>query len=269
MGTPLGSTLPVERVDIFDRVVVEVDETPESLVAAVQAKCLVDPEGQLELLGVLERASASHAGFAAIHAADGAEAEIATALERAKRLLEPTSVRFVSGRARNALLAEAAAVRATLVAVGLHPHRRTTAKLLGTLELAVLREAPCSVLFARPGWGATKPKTIVVGIDGSQESMLAKRAAQALAERLGAELEVVVALGGKPLEDVFDPENADALIDPRDPASALAAAGSECDLIVVGHRGAHAAPRLGRVGERVVYSSRSSVLVVRPSAERP
>lgn len=265
MGTPLGPALPVERVDIFDRIVVEVDETPESLVAAVQAKRLVDPGGTLELLGVLERASASHAGVAAVHAADEAETEIATALEHAKRLLEPESVRFVSGRARNALLAEAAAVQATLVAVGLHPHHRMTAKLFGTLELALLREAPCSVLFARPGWGATRPKAIVVGIDGSQESALAKRTARALAERLGAELEVVIALGGKPLEAVFGPGNAEALIDPRDPPSALAAAASECDLIVVGHRGAHAAPRLGRVGERVVYAARSSVLVVRPS----
>jgi nucleotide-binding universal stress UspA family protein len=269
MSTPLDPALPAERIDVFDRVLVEVDETPESLVAAAQAKCLVAPEGEFELLGVIERATAAQAGFAAGFAADAAEIKTAVALEHAKNLLEPTSVRFVSGRARDTLLAEAAAVRATLVAVALHPHGRRTAKLFGTLDAAVLSEAPCSVLVSRPGWGTTKPKLIVVGVDGSPESAFAKQVAQALGERLGTEVQVVIALGGKPLaESVFGPENADALVDPRDPSSALAADASACDLVVIGHRGAHDAARLGRVGERVVYGARSSVLVVRPSAQR-
>jgi nucleotide-binding universal stress UspA family protein len=269
MSTPLDPALPAERIDIFDRVLVEVDETPESFVAAAQAKCLVAPDGEFELLGVVERATAAQAGLAAVFAADAAEVKTAVALEHAKNLLEPTSVRFVSGRARDTLLAEAVAVRATLVAVGLHPHGRRTAKLFGTLDAAVLREAPCSVLVSRPGWGATKPKLVVVGVDGSPESALAKRVARALAERLGADLRIVIALGGKPVrESVFGPDNAEALIDPRDPPAALAADASECDLVVIGHRGAHGAAKLGRVGERVVYGARSSVLVVRPSAQR-
>ena len=269
MSNPLDPALSAERIDVFDRVLVEMDGTPESLVAAAQAKCLVVPDGELELLSVVERAAAAHAGVAAAFAADADEAETAAALEHARNLLEPTSVRFVSGRARDTLLAEAAAVQATLVAVGLHRHGRRTAKLFGTLDAAVLREAPCSVLISRPGWGVTKPKVIVVGIDGSAESELAKRAAQALAERLGTELRVVIALGGKPLdESVFAPENAGSLIDPRDPPAALATDASECDLVVIGHRGAHGAAKLGRVGERVVYAARSSVLVVRPSAQQ-
>lgn len=264
MSTPLEPALSAERVDVFDRVLVEVDETPESLVAAAQAKCLVAPGGELELLGVVERAPAAQAGAAAVFAADAAEAATAVALEHAKNLLEPTSVRFVAGRARDALLAEAATVQATLVAVGLHPHGRRTAKLFGTLDAAVLREAPCSVLISRPGWGVTKPKVIVVGVDGSPEAAFSKRVAQVLGERLGAEVRVVIAVGGKPLdESVYGPENADALIDPRDPPAALAADASACDLVVIGHRGAHGAAKLGRVAERVVYGARSSVLVVR------
>jgi nucleotide-binding universal stress UspA family protein len=269
MRTPLDAAHSAEGVDVFDRILVEVDETPESLVAAAQAKCLVVPEGELELLGVVDRASAAQAGLAAVVLADAAEARTAATLKHAKSLLGPTSTRFVSGRARDALLAEAAAVQATLVAVGLHPHGRRTAKLFGTLDAAVLRDAPCSVLVSRPGWGVTKPKVIVVGVDGSAESRLAKRAAEALAERLGAELRVVIALGGKPVdESVFGPENAASLIDPRDPPAALAADASESDLVVIGHRGAHGAAKLGRVGERVVYSARSSVLVVRPSPQQ-
>mgnify|MGYP000203292149 CR=1 FL=1 len=269
MATPSDPAVTADRIDVFDRVLVEVDETHESLVAAAQAKCLVAPEGELELFGVVERAQAAHAGYAAVRAADSAEAAIAAALEHATRMFEPTRVRFVAGRAREALLAEAAAIRATLVALGVQPHRRVMAKLLGTLDAAVLRDAPCSVLVSRPGWGATRPNVVVVGVDGSPESSLARRAAQELAERLGTQLRVVIALGGKPLDDsVFVHENAEALVDPRDPVAALAADASECDLVVIGHCGAHSRPTVGRVCERVVYAARSSVLVVRPSPQQ-
>jgi len=269
MNTPLDPALAAARADVFDRILVEVDETPESLVAAAQAKCLAATDGELELLGVIERAPAAQTGMAAVFAADSAEAEVAAALEHAERLFEPTSVRFVAGRARDALLAEAAAVEATLVCVGLHRHGRRIAALFGTLDAAALRDAPCSVLVARPGWGATKPRRIVVGVDGSPESARAKQAAQSLAERLGVELQVVIALCGKALdESVYGPENAEALIDPRDPPAALAAAASESDLLVVGHRGAHGARTLGGVAERTVYAARSSVLVVRPARQR-
>ena len=269
MSTPLDPALAVERVDVFDRILVEVDETPESLGAAAQAKCLAGAQGELEFLGVVERAPAAQTGMAAVFAADAAEAGVAAALEHAERLFAPTRVRFVAGRARDALLHEAATVGATLVCVGLHPHGRVTAVLFGTLDAAVLREAPCSVLVARPGWGATKPRRIVVGVDGSAESTLAIGVARSLAGRLEVELELVIALGGKKLDEaVFDPEHAQALVDPRDAPTALAAAASECDLLVLGHRGAHSAAKLGRVAERAVYAARSSVLVVRPSPRR-
>jgi len=57
--------------------------------------------------------------------------------------------------------------------------------------------------------------------------------------------------------------NADARLDPRDPPDALAHAASECDLLVIGDRGARGARGLGHVGARIVYAVRSSVLVVR------
>jgi nucleotide-binding universal stress UspA family protein len=268
MTLPPETATAARRVDVFDRVLVEIDETPESLVAAAQAKCLLAPTGELELLAVVERAPAAHAGAAAIFAADASEAGTAAALEHAKALLAPTSVRFVAGRARDAVLREAAEVDATLVAVGLHPHGRVTARLFGTLDAAVLADASCSVLVARPGWGSTRPKRIVVGTDGSPTAALARAAAESLAERFGAELQVVIALGGKPLdESVYGPANAEALLDSRDPPLALAAAASECDLLVIGRRGAHGAAKLGRVAERIVYGARSSVLVVRPPDE--
>lgn len=96
--------------------------------------------------------------------------------------------------------------------------------------------------------------------------MLAARAAKSLAERLDVELRPVIALGGKPLdESVFGREHADALVDSRDPVTALAAAAGECDLLVVGDRGAHRRSVAGGVSERLVYAARSSVLVIRSS----
>jgi len=266
MSTPTDAASPAERVDVFDRILAEIDETPESLVAAAQARCLGGPDCYFELLAVVERAAASQAGAAAIFVADALESATAAALEHATSLLEPSAARVVVGKPRAALLSEARSAGATLVAVGMHPHRRMTARVFGTLDAAVLRDAPCSVLVARPGWGASKPKQIVLGVDGSEASMLAARAAESLAARLGVELRPVLALGGKPLDaSVFEREHADALVDSRDPVTALGAAAGECDLLVVGDRGAHRRGMTGSIAERLVYAARGSVLVVRGS----
>jgi nucleotide-binding universal stress UspA family protein len=64
-------------------------------------------------------------------------------------------------------------------------------------------------------------------------------------------------------ESVFAREHADALLDPRDAPTALGSAAGECDLLVVGNKGAHGRHHFGSVTERVVYAARSSVLVVR------
>ena len=264
MSIPADAASPTERVDVFDRILVEIDETPESLVAAAQARCLGGPDCYFELLAVVERAAASQAGAAAVFVADALESATAAALEHATSLLEPSEARIVVGRSREALLSEARATEATLVAAGMHPHRRVTARLFGTLDAAVLRDAPCAVLVARPGWGASRPRQIVVGVDGSEASLAAARAAKSLAARLDVELRQVLALGGKPLdESVYGREHADALVDSRDPVTALRSAAGECDLLVVGHRGAHRRGLVGGVSERLVYGARSSVLVVR------
>jgi nucleotide-binding universal stress UspA family protein len=269
MTTPPRAASASDATDVFRHVLVELDETPESLIAASQAKCLAHPDGELELLAVVERASAAQAGAAATFAADSSEAATAAALEHARSLLEPTTARFVAGRARDAVLNEADRIGATLVAIGMHPHGRRTARLFGTLDAAMLRDAPCSVLISRPGWGPAKPRRIVVGTDGSDVASFAEDLARALGERLDVPVEVVIALGGKSVDDsVYRPENADARLDPREPPDALAHAASECDLLVIGDRGARGARGLGHVGARIVYAVRSSVLVVRiPATE--
>jgi nucleotide-binding universal stress UspA family protein len=259
---------PSVELDVFDRVLVEIDETPASLVAAAQAACVAAPGAEVELLAVVERFAAAHAGAAARHAADRSEAATAAALDHARSLVPGATSRFVAGRERAAVVDEADTVGATLVVIGTHGHGRLTAKLFGTLDAGMLRDAPCSVLVARPGWGPAKPHKIVVGKDGSEQAALAERAARRLGERLGVPVQVVVALGGKTLpETVFAPAGDDTLVDPRDPVEALAAAATECDLLVLGHRGAHGGGKLGRVAEKIVYGARSSVLVVRAPAD--
>lgn len=146
----------------------------------------------------------------------------------------------------------------------MHPHLRLTARVFGTLDAAVLQDAPCSVLVARAGWGSTKPKRIVVGVDGSAGSTLAVQVAESLASRLGVELQPLIALGGRRLDEtVFAPDHADALLDPRDAVTALAAAAGESDLLVVGSGDVHLRRARGPVWDRIVYAAHSSVLVVR------
>lgn len=248
----------------FDRVLVEIDETPESLVAAAQGRTLGGPESELELLAVSDTTAVTQAGAAARFAARGVTEATAAALERAQTLLRPSTVRFVAGDARESLLAEARATGATLVAVEMHEHSRLTAHLFGTLDASVLREGVCNLLLARPGWGPSKPRSVIVGVDGSPESRRAEEVARSITARLGIELRPLIALGGKPVEDaLFGEDYRDAVLDSRDAVAALTAAGGEPDLIVVGSRGLHGLRALGSVAERTAYRARCSVLVVR------
>lgn len=265
MSAPARATASsTERAGPFDRVLVEIDETPESLVAAAQGRTLCGPGCELELLAVADTTAVTQAGAAARFAADGVTEATAAALERARALLRPSSVRFLAGDSRERLLAEARETGATLVAVEMHPHSRLTARIFGTLDASLLREGVCNLLLARPGWGPSQPRSVVVGIDGSPDARRAEEVARSLAERLGVELRRVVALGGKPVDDaLFADDYADAVIDSRDAVSALTAAGDERDLVVVGSRGRHGLHVFGSVAERTAYRARCSVLVVR------
>ena len=66
---PVPGAAP-EKTLLFDRVLVGIDETPESLVAAAQARTLCAPGGHLALLAVAETYLAAQAGMAAPGAGD-------------------------------------------------------------------------------------------------------------------------------------------------------------------------------------------------------
>jgi nucleotide-binding universal stress UspA family protein len=141
------------------------------------------------------------------------------------------------------------------------------------------------------------PDTVIVGVDGSDQSIRAANVAAALAQVHGARLHVVTVV--RPPEGwwgvVGSPPPADALsrsmVDAQrtvldrtldrldsegievtsaeeigDPASALVdlAERMECDLLVVGRRGAGMVERLilGSVADRVAHDSPCPVLIV-------
>jgi nucleotide-binding universal stress UspA family protein len=270
MTAPASAPDTIGTDTLFDRVVVGIDETPESLVGALQAKKLCAPNGRLELLGVAETYLAAHAGSAAIVASDDMRAGTTAALERARELVEPDEARLVSGRLTEWLCAECERTSATLIAVGVRPHRRLAALTFGGHDIEALHDAPCSVLIARPGWGPAKPHRIVVGVDWSPDGRAAEVAARTLAARLGSELVPVVGLGEADVDvDLLKAEGEDAVLDPGDLAHAVVSASTDETLLVVGRRRRHDHRWGGSVAERVVYSAHCSVLVVRHRVGEP
>jgi nucleotide-binding universal stress UspA family protein len=238
---------PALAGSIFDRVLVGVDDSPESLEAARQAAVLTT--GSIALLAAYDPAGGLVGGGgmppapvfldeasmrdAAEHARDHVNEELAP--------LTPVG-KVTSGRAWQRLLEEIDRRQHTLVAVGSHGAGRAKGIVIGSTATELVHKASCSVLVARRPLKRF-PSRIVVGVDGSKEAAVADAVAGDLAERFDAIL------------DRF--ENVDH------PVSTLVEAGMEADLLVVGSRGLHGIKALGSVSERVAHETRCSVLIVR------
>ena len=247
---------------IFDRVLVGIDSTDESLVAAAQARALRSPGGQLVLLAAVERHLASHAGLFAATAEDHLRARTSAELERARELVDADDAVLAPGSLVPLLCSECASRDTTLIAVGVRPHRRLSALTFGGHDVEALHDVRCSVLIARPGWGPAHPDRVVVGVDGSRESRAAEAVARSLAGRLGCEVVPVVALGAKVDLALLRAEREDALLHPGPLLDAVVSASTTRSLIVVGRAREHGRRRRGDLAERVVYGARCSVLVV-------
>jgi nucleotide-binding universal stress UspA family protein len=250
---------------VFDRIVCGVDSSPESLEAARQADRLRSSEGLLRLATVADVNVAVHAGYAASHVLGELDAAARDALHKAVDAVHPSSTHLLAGDPVPGLLDELRRSDATLVSVGPHGHSRMLGMLLGSMSTALLHEAPCSVLLARTPRFGPFPASILCGVDGSDQSLVAAEAAKDVAERFGAELVFVAATGGKPIDfERIRNLGSDVIEDDRRPVEALVDLAGEADLLVVGSRGLHGPAALGSVSERVAHRAASSVLVVRP-----
>lgn len=255
---------------IFGRVLVGIDGSPESIEAARQATALA--QGPVTLLAAYDLVGGLVGGVGPATPAMIDEAALrATAeqrLELARDALGRTAdLKVGEGRPWDLLLHEIEGDGATLVAVGSHGHSRPVGILIGSTATELIHKAPCSVLVARPALGAV-PSRIIVGLDGSEESLAAYDVAQALALRFEARLIPVVAC----LEDDIEPDAIQQQVARRvrsvfnHPVEALVSASAESDLVVVGSRGLRGLKALGSVSERVAHEAASSVLIVRAAS---
>lgn len=235
------------RASLCKRILVGIDDSPESLEAARQAAMLAT--GPVTLLAAYDLTPlVVGGGMAPAPALPLDETPMREraeqALERAKLEFAPSEpvAKIVKGRAWELLLDEIARRDNTLVAVGSHGAGRAKGIVIGSTATELLHKAPCPVLVARKPM-KTFPSSIVVGVDDSPTGATADAVAHDLAERFGAEL--------KRYENVSHP------------VMTLVEAAVEAELLVVGSRGLQGIKALGSVSERVAHEAKCSVLVVR------
>jgi nucleotide-binding universal stress UspA family protein len=251
---------------IFERILVAVDGTPESLDACRQAARLAEPQATIEaaISSVFSPETASALG--AQDMADQLAQTASSALVAAAGILGPDAeLRRLQGLTVDALLEECERMQASLLAIGTHGHSRFEEIVLGGVAGELVHQASCAVLVARPVPDlATFPQEIVVGIDGSDEAERAFDAARGLAARRHSRLRSVVAHGGKRVNIAqVTRRHRHAQDLAAAPVPALVEAASCADLLVVGSRGLHGIRALGSVSERVAHQAACSVLVVR------
>jgi nucleotide-binding universal stress UspA family protein len=253
---------------MFERIIVGVDGSSAGFEALSQARRLLAPGGRLVAVTAIYPELAVHAGYDAPRASEQLWAEATSARDTAAETLAgltAAEARLVEGRAIDVLLAAAAKERADLLVVGSHGGSRLEGIVFGSVATAMLHQAPCPVLIARPAEDPERfPRSIVAGYDGSEPAGAAAALADELGERFGATVRTVVGKGGKPLTLDHFPTRPGMEWDERHPVDALVAESNEADLLVVGSRGLHGLGALGSVSERAAHRAACSVLVVRP-----
>jgi nucleotide-binding universal stress UspA family protein len=256
---------------IFVRVLVGVDRTHQGFDACRQVARLAEPETVFEAATVSLFPPAAAAALGVNDLAESLERNAEAALLAAQRILGPQAeLRRLDGLTVEALLTEVQRTQATLLAIGAPEHPRIEEIVLGGVGGELLHQAACSMLLARPVPDEPSfPRSIVVGIDGSDQAERAYQLAAHLATRFHSTLQCVVALGGKHVDgDVVQQQHPEAEAPTSAPVPALVEASACADLLIVGSRGLHGLRALGSVSERVAHDASCSVLVVR-TAPRP
>jgi nucleotide-binding universal stress UspA family protein len=246
--------------------VVGIDGTDFGFEALHQTVALVPPDASVLGVTALDLAGVGRAGFEM----ERYKAQFAEDADRArKKAIEilgdrpNCTTKVVQGSAKSVLRHVCAEYNATLIALGGTSSSRFLGMMAGETASSLLHDADRSVLFARPQWGQRwHPKRVLVGLDGSENSMAALTVADELAGRLGSEVHVVAATGGKAIGDEGAWTERVTEWDPGHPVSALRDRSSRADLVVIGSRGLHGVRALGSVSERVAHRSHCSTLVV-------
>jgi nucleotide-binding universal stress UspA family protein len=262
--------------DVFQRVACGVDGSEASIETVRQVARLAPEGADVALFGVVNESATVSIGWPAFpisRAARVTREAIEAGIESARAEL-PAHITvqsgIVTGPPGPLSVVETKARNATVVAVGSHGHRRMSGIVIGSVATLLVHSAPCSVLITRPG-GDEFPRSIVVGLDGSEQARLAAGHAAAIAARTGAELTGLVAMGGGPAVDyaaarsiVADNGGFPLTDDKRDPVDAFS--GVDADLLVLGSRGLRGVHALGSVSERAAHRAGCSVLVIRPTS---
>jgi nucleotide-binding universal stress UspA family protein len=260
---------------VFTRIVCGVDGSDEALEAVRQAARLATSSAEITLASIWNVGSTVALGWSppAAYAPTGTRAEGEEAVARARRLLPDAlavETAIVQGPPAPMMSIEARRHDATLVAIGTHGHGRMPGILLGSVATQLLHNSPCPVLLARPGCAPDEfPRSIIVATDGSPEASRAVAVGEALAGRLGAELEaVVVAEEGEADAEAVGlklcgPGGRHIPLRRLHGQAAKVLADLRPDLLVIGSRGLRGLRSLGSVSERVAHESTASVLVVR------
>jgi nucleotide-binding universal stress UspA family protein len=263
---PASTREPALGQSIFDRILVGVDGTKESLDACRQARRLAEPHATIEAAYVSLFPPAESTALGVDDLATRLDRTANAALSTAGQILGPNAeLHRLHGLTVEALLEEVERMQATLLAIGTHGHGRLQEIVLGGVAGELLHQAPCAVLVARPVPDvATFPRDIVVGIDGSDEAERAFDVATKLAARTHDTLRGIVALGGKHVDPAtIETRHPRVEAAAGEPVRALVAASSCADLLVVGSRGLHGLRALSSVSERIAHEASCSVLVVR------
>lgn len=251
---------------IFDRILVCVDGTTESLDACRQAHALAERHSTVAAAFASLYPAGEASTLGADELAERLDHAVSSSLAAAEQILGPhAELRRLHGLPVEALLGEAKRIEATLLAIGTHGHDRLEEIALGGVAGELLHRAPCAVLVARPVPDLDAfPREIVVGVDGSPQAEIALAAARTLASRRHGRLRRVVAYGGKRI-DLGPVAKRHPHIEAvaAAPVPALVDASACADLLVVGSRGLHGVRALGSVSERVAHDASCSVLVVR------
>jgi nucleotide-binding universal stress UspA family protein len=262
----LGPAVLLATQSVFARILVGLDGSKESFDACRQAAKLGEPETFIEAATVTLFPPATAEALGVHDLAASLEHNAGSVLLAAERILGPRAeVRRLDGMTVEALLKEAKRTHATLLAIGAPEHARVEEIVFGGVGGELLHQAPCSMLVARPVPDETTfPRSIVVGIDGSEQAERAYEVAASLATRFHSELQSVVALGGKRVDlGVIARRHPRSTDSAAAPVRALVEASTCADLLVVGSRGLHGVRALGSVSERVAHQAPCSVLVVR------